>query len=186
MYPIFEQGSGNGIGHGLKTFFNRFDYICAEHIKAGKTKAFAFIFYDFTDRALKKILKDHGVFARLDRLSGIDLSIFYLHTGGEHAVKAFNTRFIAELGVEEQALPPCVVFFRVNDAKIEDVEVAQLDNADLIHGFNELYGVIEAYVSARPAAGAESKLLRWVKSSAKFVGLEVFRAALKHSLEYPF
>lgn len=185
MYPVFEQGTGSGIGHGLDTFFSRFDSICAEHIKAGGAKAFAFIFYDFTDRALKKILKNQGVFAKLDRLSGSDLSIFYLHTGSEHAVKSFNTNFIGALGVEEQAIPPCVVFFRVHDAQIEEVEIAQLDNADLIHGFNELYSVIDRYVSAQPVACTEPKLLKWVKSSAKFIGLELFRAALKKSLDFP-
>ena len=35
-----------------------------------RAKAFAFIFYDFTDSDLQKILKDQGVFARLDRLAG--------------------------------------------------------------------------------------------------------------------
>jgi len=50
MIPIYEQGSGNGIGHGLDSFLNRFDCICSGHRKEGRAKAFAFIFYDFTDK----------------------------------------------------------------------------------------------------------------------------------------
>jgi len=65
MIPIYEQGSGNGIGHGLSSFFRRFDEICAQHLAEGRAKSFAFIFYDFTDQALRKILKNQGVFAQL-------------------------------------------------------------------------------------------------------------------------
>lgn len=186
MIPIYEQGTGNGIGHGLKSFFERFDTICAEHVVAGRARAFAFIFYDFTDGPLRKILKNQGVFAKLDRLSGTDLSVFYLHTGTRHAVEAFNAKFLAALGVEGQATLPCVVFFRVHETQIQDVEIAQLDSSDLIHGFNELYEAIEKYLAAQPRTGGEPNLLKWVKSSSSFIGLELFRAALKKALDFTF
>ncbi len=186
MNPIYEQGTGNGIGHGLDSFLERFDSICAEHLAAGRARAFAFIFYDFTDNKFCKILKNQGVFAKLDRLSGTNLSIFYLHRGTKHAVKVFNDTFMKALGVEEQALPPCVVFFRVHEGQIEDVEIAQLDNADLIHGFNELYGSVEQYIKAQPRTAANSTALKWFKNSSKFIGLELFRAALKKAFEFAF
>jgi hypothetical protein len=186
VIPIYEQGIGNGIGHGLQSFLERFDSICAKHLAAGRAKTFAFIFYDFTDDNFRKILKNQGVFARLDRLSGTNLSIFYLHRGTRHAVKAFNDTFMKVLGVEEQALPPCVVFFRVHEGQIEDVEIAQLDNADLIHGFNELYGSVEQYIKVQPRTVDESTALKWFKGSSKFIGLELFRAALKKAFEFAF
>lgn len=33
MIPIYEQGSGQGIGHGREQFIKRFDEICAEHLE---------------------------------------------------------------------------------------------------------------------------------------------------------
>ena len=183
MIPIYEQGTGNGIGHGLESFLGRFDSICAEHLVAGRARAFAFIFYDFTDNELRKILKNQGVFAKMDRLSGNSLSIFYLHRGTKHAVEKFNETFLAALGVEGQAFPPCVVFFRAHEGEIEDIEIAQLDNADLIHGFSELYGAVERYIDAQPRSTSESSVVKWLTGGSKFIGVELFRAALKKALE---
>lgn len=187
MIPIYEQGSGNGIGHGLSSFLGRFDEICAEHLTKGRAKSFAFIFYDFTDQAIRKILKNQGVFAQLDRLSGKELSVFYLHAGTKATVEAFNAHFFSALGIEGQAMLPCVVFFRVREVAIEDVEIAQLESADLIHGFPELYGAIQQYLSAKPAASGEpSRAIRWLKGGAKFLSVELFRAALKKGMEFFF
>lgn len=184
MIPIYEQGSGNGIGHGLRSFLERFDQICAEHLAQGRAKAFAFIFYDFTDTAVKRMLRNQGVFAQLDRLSGSELSVFYLHAGSQRAVESFNTRFLSALGVDGQALPPCVVFFRLDKDQIEDIEIVQLESADLIHGFSELYGVIETYIKREPPSGKAPTVLKWLKVSAKFVGLEAFKVVLKKGLEF--
>ena len=187
MIPIYEQGSGNGIGHGLQSFLARFDEICSRHLAEGRARAFAFIFYDFTDSAFRNILKDQGVFARLDRLSGSQLSVFYLHAGTRASVEAFNAHFFSALGVEEKATPPCVVFFRFHDGAIGDIEIAQLESTDLIHGFSELYSAIEKYLSAEPAKPVKpSRAVRWLGGSAKFLSVEAFRAALKRGFELFF
>lgn len=184
MIPIYEQGSGNGIGHSQSSFMERFDDICKEHVEEGRAKAFAFIFYKFNDTSLKKILRNQGVFAKLDRLSGRDLRVFYLHTGSRCAVEAFNDFFLRELGIRESATLPCVVFFRVKKDQIEDVEIAQLDNADLIHGFDELYEAIEHYKQNQNAEKPEARWLKWARGGGKAVRLELFRAAIKEALEY--
>lgn len=187
MTPIYEQGSGNGIGHGLSSFLRRFDEICAEHLSKGRAKSFAFIFYDFTDQAIREILKNQGVFAQLDRLSGKDLSVFYLHAGTKATVEAFNAHFFSTLGIEGRATLPCVVFFRVREGAIEDIEIAQLESTDLVHGFSELYGAIQQYLAAKPAASPESsRAVRWLKGSTKFLSVELFRAALKKGMELFF
>lgn len=187
MIPIYEQGHGNGIGHGIESFLERFDAICREHIGSKRAKAFAFIFYDFTDNALRKILKNQGAFAQLDRLAGRELSIFYLHTGTRETVIRFNNAFLEKLGVAENATPPCVVFFRLSKEQIEEVTVAQLDNADLIHGFRELYEVIENYLKNELNSNSLGlRSLKLLKSGAGFISLEVFRAALRRALEFIF
>src|SRR6266699_5117226 len=92
MIPIYEQDSGKGIGYGLDSFLKRFEHICQEHVEAGRAKAFAFIFYDFNDQGLRTVLKDQGVFAQLDRLSGKNLSIFaYRAKGGCGEVQPCST-----------------------------------------------------------------------------------------------
>jgi hypothetical protein len=187
MIPIYEQGSGNGVGHGLQSFLGRFDEICADHLAKGRAKSFAFIFYDFTDQAIRKILRNQGVFTQLDRLSGKELSVFYLHAGTKAAIESFNAHFFSALGIEGQAALPCVVFFRVQKGAVEDVEIAQLESADLVHGFHELYDAIQQYLSASPAASTESSgAIRWLKGGAKFLSIEVFRAALKKGFELFF
>lgn len=187
MIPIYEQGSGNGIGHVLSSFLQRFDEICSDHLAKGRAKSFAFIFYDFNDDALRTILKNQGVFAQLDRLSGKELSVFYLHAGARAAVEAFNTHFLSVLGIEGQGTLPCVVFFRAQDGLIKDVEIAQLESADLIHGFSELYGAIQQFLSSNPAASIEpSRAIRWLKGGTKFLTVEAFRAALKNGMDLLF
>lgn len=184
MIPIYEQGTGNGIGHSQDSFIERFDAICKEHIAAGRAKAFAFVFYKFTDAPLKKILRNQGVFAQLDRLAGSDLSVFYLHTGNRDAVEEFNEVFLRTLNIQDHATLPCVVFFRVTKDQITDVEIAQLDSTDLIHGFKELYEAIERYKLEQQPAKSEARWLKWAKSSGQFVSLELFRTAIKKALEY--
>jgi hypothetical protein len=185
--PIFEQGQGKGIGHSLESFLQRFDAICADHLATQRAVSFAFIFYDFRDDSIRKILKDQGVFAQLDRLAGERISIFYLHSRSEDSVKVFNARFLSELGIEKIATLPCVVFFQVHGKKIRDVEIAQLESADLIHGFRELYGAIERYLGAQHTASSSgSRAIRWLKSSTGFVSLEVFRDLLEKGIDQLF
>ncbi|KGQ19767.1 hypothetical protein LF41_2269 [Lysobacter dokdonensis DS-58] len=123
------------------------------------------------------------MFAKLDRLSGDRLSIFYLHRGGEKSIEKFNAQFLTTLDVHEIAGLPCVVFFKFKDDQIEDVQVVQLDNANLIHGFFELFTVVENYLDHAAKKPSESRGLKWIKSGSKFIGIEAFRAALRQSLD---
>jgi hypothetical protein len=179
MIPIYEQGGGRGIGHSMRSFIDRFEEICRVHAEQGRAKAFAFIFYDFTNGPFRRVLKDQGVFAKLDRLSGDQLSIFYLHAATHSGVQQFNATFAEKLGVE--ARPPCVAFFRLSKKGVTDVAVAGLDSSDLIHCFNELYGTVEEYLAG---AAAQGKYLRWAKSSAKWVATEGIKEAVKKGLGF--
>jgi hypothetical protein len=184
MIPIFEQGSGKGIGHNVDSFIDRFDEILAQHIAEGRARAFAFILYDFTDHSIGKILRDQGGFARLDRLSGKNIGIFYLHNGTRRTIERFNTQFLTALDLKEEAKRPCVVFFKFEDQRIIDISVAQLESSDLIHGFEELYRVVDTYISDSKTAPDSPQAMKWAKSGATFVGIEMFRAALRRAFDY--
>lgn len=188
MIPIYEQGSGRGIGHGRQQFIKRFDEICAEHLEKKRARSFAFVFYDFNNKDLRKILSDQGVFAELDRLSGKQLSLFYLHGGDREAVESFNQNFLSVLGVEGKADLPCVVFFKVDAGDVAEVKVAQLDSADLVHGFRELVAVVEEYLSSSSSGGGGARYtaIRWLKVGGKFVTVGAFSAILKRGIEYLF
>jgi hypothetical protein len=182
--PIYEQGKGEGIGYGVADFHRRFEKICADHLNTHRAKAFAFIFYDFEDKDIRRVLKTLGVFAELDRLSGKELSVFYLHTSSsKRTVLEFNNEFLRKLGAQD-AVPPCVVFFRLLENGIGDVAVAQLNNADLVHGFHELYGVIGEYVQHGAArVPTDSRYLKWLKGTAGIVAKEAFDSTVKAMLE---
>lgn len=82
----------------------------------------------------------------------------------------FTAHFFSALGIEGQTTLPCVVFFRVHEVAIEDVEIAKRESAGLIHGFPELYGAIQQYLSAKTTAPVEaSRAIRSLKGGAKFL-----------------
>ncbi len=183
MIPIFEQGDGKGIGLTLDAFIERLEELCELHLSEGRAKAFAFVFYNVKDRSLRQILRDRGVFAQMDRLCGRGLSLFYLHSGGERTIKRFNHEFLSRLGLESGISLPCVVFFRMDQGSCTDISVAQLDSADLVHGFHELYGIVEKYPIDGPNALVRGcQALKWLRSGAKFVSVEAVRAALQQLL----
>lgn len=83
------------------------------------------------------------------------------------------------MSLNGRAEPPCVAFFTVGSEGVKDVAVAQLDSADAIHGFHELYGIIDRYLKDDPEPSEGSKYLRWAKSAAKVISLEALRAAIR-------
>lgn len=146
MIPIYEQGEGEGIGHSFMSFREKFIEICDSHKQEDRALAFAFILYDFKDESIRKVLKDLGGFARLDRLAGRDLSIFYLHSDKKTLTNKFNKEFLSEF-TDEDVEFPCVVFFKLNDDKIEDILISELEREELAYSFDELYNTIEKYIT---------------------------------------
>lgn len=81
------------------------------------------------DGVVRKALKSENGFQILNQESGRDITLFYLH-GDANApqTNAFNKHFFRALNVDsEQASPPCIVFFRVSEQKIDDILIRQID-----------------------------------------------------------
>ena len=149
MIPIFEQGDSQGIGHSFDTFIKRFGDICKKHIETKRAHAFAFIFYDFKDENLKNVLKSKGGFARLDRLSGKKLSVFYMHSDNRDLNNHFNETFKYVFEIEENVSLPFVLFVKFDGEinEIEGLKIFELEQDDPMFAFNELYETIETYVA---------------------------------------
>ena len=175
MVPIFEQGQGNGIGHPFETFLRRFIEICEEHLENGRAKSFALILYDFQDDSTKKVLRNQGGFARLDRLSGRDLSVFYIHSDNKKMIRAFNDIFLGAFEIENKSKLPFVLFFNVVDREVTNLEIVELEQSNILFAFEELYTIIENYVERmknnsvekiKPATNKVTEFLKSVKKIA--------------------
>jgi hypothetical protein len=78
MNPIFTVSNDKNInGYWYNDFGQRFSEICQEHLANCRAKTFAFIVYNFHSPT-HITLENNGVFNELDRLSGRDITIFYL------------------------------------------------------------------------------------------------------------
>lgn len=182
VIPVYEQCYGRGIGLDRQSFQNRIEQIVKNKMSEGEEKAFALIFYDFRDKNFRKILKDNDVFTKLDRLSGRELSIFYLHSGSDEFIENFNKQFIKELNIVGDVNLPCVVFFRTSKKGLVDISIASIYSEKITHGFQELYEIIRSYVSATPLQ-AEPKHIKWIKSSIKFLSLESMKVLISEFLK---
>ncbi len=145
MVPIFEQGYGQGIGHSLGSFLKRFIETCEEHLKNNRASAFAFILYNFHDEHIRDILKNQGGFTQLDRLSGNDISIFYLHSDDKELLKNFNAIFLHAFEIENEFSLPFVLFFNIENREVTNVEIIELEQNYPMFAFKELYDCIENY-----------------------------------------
>lgn len=149
MIPIYEQGNGRSIGLSYDQFTMRFREICKQHLATKRAKAFAMLFYDFENEQLKKYLKKDG-FTTLDRLSGKDISVFYLHTkSSKDMIDKYNQQFKRVWEYDETISPPFMLFIKFNPEvnKVVDFQCVILEQHNSIVGFTELYQAIENYKS---------------------------------------
>lgn len=145
MFPIFEQGKGNGLGISYEMFLQHFISICENHQSDGRAKAFAFIFYNFEDSQIRKILKGQGGFAELDRLSGETITVFYLNSKHKEIVDAFNKNFLYAFDIHDNYQLPYVVFFKIDNHDVKDIEIVLLAQSDVMYAFHELFQVLKNY-----------------------------------------
>lgn len=162
MIPIYEQGGGRGIGLTLDMFVNRFDEILERHISDNRALAFAIILYDFTDGETKKALKDLGVFAKLDRLSGSELSVFFVHTATKHGMNRFNEFVEVAFGLRDVINFPAIILFRIENHTITDIRLSELGQPDLLHTLDNLSSEIEQYKSGLLSPAGKKTIIPWL------------------------
>ncbi|MGC0808293.1 hypothetical protein WKG86_10250 [Pantoea agglomerans] len=182
MYTVYLDAKDKGAratGMGYSDFIKTFDTICQEHMKDKRAKAFAFIFYDMKHGPVRSALKTARGFEILNAETGKDITLFYLHAAAaESHAGAFNKRFMEALGVEEQIDMPCIVFFRVTDDKIDDINFRSIDKQ-----VDEEYLIVEAlrrdiaeYTEDMNSQGNFSALTGVIG----WFSVQAFQLALKH------
>ncbi|WP_090375230.1 hypothetical protein [Dyadobacter sp. SG02] len=180
MVPIFEQGKGQGIGYSYPHFLKRLIDICESHLSDGRAKGFALILYDFHDTVIRDILKSQGGFAKLDRLSGENLSIFYLHSNTSRRIEDFNKILLGAFGVAPKITPPLIIFFKMKSQEPTDVQIVQLYEDNKIFAFQELYDAVTENVSELDAENAN----KTGKRRLPLLGGPVVKVVLEKSVEY--
>jgi len=146
MNPIYEHKPNGGIGYGFEEFLNHFFEICYEHLRDGRARAFAFILFDFEHGDVFKTMKDRSVFTKLDRISGKDLTIFYLNSNDTYLINNFNQIFGYALGGYEEIQRPAIVFFKVVSNDAEDIKYHQISNNKLF-AFQEINDSVKDYIT---------------------------------------
>jgi hypothetical protein len=124
MNPIFTYKNPQSLpGYRYDEFVQHFDSICKEHLVNDRAKKFAFIVYNFHSPT-HEVLQNQGVFIELDRLSGKDITVFYLdgqtnqNRNSQSFLFANLNNILLELTGDEIRSLPFVVFF---DFKNNDV-----------------------------------------------------------------
>ncbi|MDP2093184.1 MAG: hypothetical protein Q8K50_04730 [Hydrogenophaga sp.] len=174
MYPIQMQEGSRGIGMGYTQFIEKFTKICRRYLSEGRARAFAFVFYDMGNSVVRRALSEAQGFQLLHERTGKDITLFYLH---DSAVSAhwqnFNKEFMAALGVQNQAEPPCMVFFRVRGEQIEDVSIYNIDEQtqDPVLVTAELVQYVDDAIRKMNAEGNFSVLTDFSKAVAPISAL---------------
>lgn len=174
MHPIQMQEGPRGIGMGYGHFIDEFAMICQEHLREGRARAFAFVFYDMTNGVVRRALSEAHGFRILHEKTGRDITLFYLHDRAVEAHwRSFNKEFMAALGIQDQAEAPCMVFFRVHGEHIEDVSIYRIDEQtqDPVLVAAELEQYVDDAINRMNAEGDFSALTDLRKVVAPMVAL---------------
>lgn len=128
MNPIFtSENERNLKGYWYDEFISHFDSICREHLNTGRAKKFAFILYDFHSPT-HEVLQNHGVFTELDRLSGKNITVFYLdgqlgkNRNSQTRLFRNMNEVLLDLTGEQIRSIPFMVFFDFKDDDISNLK----------------------------------------------------------------
>ncbi|MBI5893418.1 MAG: hypothetical protein HZB79_07190 [Deltaproteobacteria bacterium] len=163
MYSILLNSENEG--HSFNSFSDKFIQICKEHKDQGRALAFAFIFYDFENAQISKVLQDTDYWLSLNAISGKYLTVFSLHRKPKVKYKrrrkvktdnhvfynmvsilgnfnnpseSSNTLIEKYFGKDIQIKYPAVMFFQVHNDKVIGYTLIELDEQEIEPAFIEL------------------------------------------------
>lgn len=180
MNPIWiKQINARGVGYDYNQLIERFIQICNDHKETGRAKAFAVILYALESAELAQLLDDRDTFTRLDRLSGKDLTVFYLDYQSRAILDQFNDTFARLFDVPSDTHLPYVVFFSLENDDAVAISYRELTDLKPEFVYHELYSLIESAVASsrhlkqHPTEKKEAQITNLL-STIKKVGLEKF------------
>jgi hypothetical protein len=153
--------------------------ICQSHHKENKALAFAFIFFDFDNPQISKVLSDINYWKALNKISGKFLSVFHLHTSEDffaEDLKKFNdndlmTKNLYNTGISpskiaklkhfieptESIKTPSILFFQTNGTVILDSFIVELKEEKTEESFLEIKDYIKSAVDSLLKVTPENK-----------------------------
>lgn len=190
MNPIFTISNTNNLnGYNYDEFTSQFEKICEDHIDTGRAKKLAFIVYDFQS-PIQKILKDIGAFVELDRLSGKNITIFYLDGQLNNKVnkqnklyKNLNQTFLSLTGQNIENIP-FIVFFDFIDGDIENFVCYSVrdDYKFILHDLSKAIS-IELHTINDKSKEKASVFESLIKETPKILYTEFIKLVLKDIIE---
>lgn len=148
MYSITKNCIAEAdLGYTIEEFGHRFLQICQEHKSQGTAKAFAVILYEYQNKEFRNELNNHNYFTRLDRLTGKDLSVFYLKDGDKKDFKDFNSLVNRALDLKELKGNIRIVFFKFNQRRTKNAYALDIQLSDEIRNTKYISTLIEDYIS---------------------------------------
>jgi hypothetical protein len=196
MNPIFTAANEDNLkGYSYKEFVNQFDNICKEHLETGRAQAFAFIVYDFNS-ATHEVLKSHGVFTELDRLSGKEITVFYLDGQlkqqriiQNRLYRNFNSILLKLTNQGIQSIP-FIVFFDFTDGNLTNFKRYSIRDDekfilhDLSKAINEKLKHIKRSQKIGLVASLKKSLGKMIRRTPAIVYVEFIKLLFKDIVEY--
>ncbi|MNI42997.1 hypothetical protein D3C73_973130 [compost metagenome] len=103
-----------------------------------------------------------------------------MHSENKRQLKGFNEIFLHAFDISQDSNLPFVLFFKIIDREVKDIEIVELEEANIIFAFEELYRVIDVYV--KKLKGYKNN----EKTSNKFIHIfeSVKRISAEKFIEY--
>ncbi len=191
MNPIFTTSNAKGLnGYWYDEFVNQFDNICKEHLADKRARKFAFIIFDFHS-ATHSVLQTQGVFTDLDRLSGKDITIFYLD-GQLNEHRNTQNRLFKNLndlvtGLAEQSIQsiPFILFFDFNKGDVDNFKFYPIRDSEQFI-LNDLTIAVNKELQSLPKEskkGETSTVLNLIIETPKIVYTEFIKLVLNGIFE---
>jgi hypothetical protein len=113
-----------------------------------------------------------------------------LNSNDKELLNAFNEIFIGAFEIKGKYDLPFVLFFKVMDSEVRDIEIVELEQTKLIFAFKELYDIIENYIknnntnNFKTSNFQEYKHTRFLKSVKKIVLDKFVQYLFDKAMEY--
>lgn len=114
------------------------------------------------------------------------MSIFFLHSDDRYFIERYNELFLHTFEIDPDRKLPFVLFFKLEEDDVTELEVVELEHHQLMHAFQELYTIIENKIdqtqrNTKPIP--TNKWIKWINYSKKIAVQELIKQIVKSSID---